>query len=293
MMNIVRRGAAHARRNAVAYIALTMAMGGTSYAAAELPRDSVGSAQIRTSAVRSSDVKDGDLRARDFRAGELPAGPAGLAGPQGPAGPAGPQGPAGPVGRPPTVKLPDGLAKITRAGTTVTVAPETDGDIARVVFFLGDREVCSDTTPLYSCTVKPRSSEIGTQTLRAVVIDKAGLTGQDSRQVTVPRFKPRGLRLDVASKRLKNGKVRRTVTATVLPPAGVSRADACAEGRLATVVKRGKTTLIDRETELDDRCRAVVTRVTAPRDKALRYQASVRFGGTTVLTPVRKTRRFR
>ena len=86
--------------------------------------------------------------------------------------------------------------------------------------------------------------------------------------------------------------MRRTVTATVLPPAGVSRA-ACADGRLATVVKRGKTTLIDRETELDDRCRAVVTRVTAPRSKALRYKASVRFGGTTVLTPVRTTRRFR
>jgi len=107
MMNIVRRGAAHARRNAVAYIALTMAMGGTSYAAAELPRDSVGSAQIRTSAVRSSDVKDGDLRARDFRAGELPAGPAGLAGPQGPAGPAGPQGPAGDAEDKPAVRVDD------------------------------------------------------------------------------------------------------------------------------------------------------------------------------------------
>ena len=89
--------------------------------------------------------------------------------------------------------------------------------------------------------------------------------------------------------------MRRTVTATVLPPAGVSRAAACADGRLATVVKRGKATLIDRETELDDRCRAVVTRVTARRgaSRALRYQASVRFGGTTVLTTVRKTRRFR
>ena len=101
MINIVRRGAAHARRNAVAYIALTMAMGGTSYAAAELPRDSVGSAQIRTSAVRSSDVKDGDLRARDFRAGELPAGP------QGPAGVAGPQGPAGDAEDKPAVRVDD------------------------------------------------------------------------------------------------------------------------------------------------------------------------------------------
>lgn len=113
MINIVRRGAAHARRNTVAYIALTMAMGGTSYAAAELPHDSVGSAQIRTSAVRSSDVKDGELRARDFRAGELPAGPAGPAGPQGPGGPqgpagvAGPQGPAGDAEDKPSVRVDD------------------------------------------------------------------------------------------------------------------------------------------------------------------------------------------
>ena len=104
--------------------------------------------------------------------------------------------------------------------------------------------------------------------MRVVVTDTAGLTGQDSVQVTVPRFEPRGLRLDVATKRLKSGKLRRTVTATVLAAAGVSRAAACEDGRLATVVKRGKATLIDRETELDARCRAVVTRVTAPRAQA-------------------------
>jgi hypothetical protein len=95
MTSLARRGAKHIRRNTVAYIALVMAMGGTSYAAAQLPHDSVGSAQIRANAVRSSEVKDGALRARDFGAGELPAG---AAGPDGPAGPAGPQGPAGPAG---------------------------------------------------------------------------------------------------------------------------------------------------------------------------------------------------
>ena len=98
MSGIIRRGATHARRNTVAYIALVMAMGGTSYAAASLPHDSVGSAQIRTDAVRSSEVKDGALRARDFKAGELPAGPQGAAGSQGPAGPQGAAGPAGPQG---------------------------------------------------------------------------------------------------------------------------------------------------------------------------------------------------
>jgi hypothetical protein len=37
----------HARRNAVAYVALFVALGGTSYAATQLPANSVGAAQIR------------------------------------------------------------------------------------------------------------------------------------------------------------------------------------------------------------------------------------------------------
>jgi hypothetical protein len=184
--------------------------------------------------------------------------------------------------KPPTVKLPDNLNVIRRNGTSVD-------------FFLGSRQVCRDSDAPYQCRIVPFSSEIGSQTVRVVVTDTAGLTGSDSRQVDVPRFEPRSLRLDVKSRKLKNGRLQRTVTATVLPPAGVKRATACADGRLATVVKRGKATLIDRETELDSSCRAVVTRVTAPRarSRALRYQASVRFGGTTVLSPVQKSRRFR
>jgi hypothetical protein len=106
MSRIVR----HVRRNTIAYLALAMAMGGTSYAATDLARDSVGSVQIRRNAVRSPEVKDGTLKARDFAAGELPAGPAGPegpAGPQGPAGPAGPQGPAGDTEDKPAVRVDD------------------------------------------------------------------------------------------------------------------------------------------------------------------------------------------
>lgn len=91
----------------VASIALTVALSGASYAAVVLPRDSVGTPQLKTNAVVSSKVKNGSLQAVDFAAGQLPAGPHGPAGPQGPAGaqgPAGPhgetgpQGPAGPAG---------------------------------------------------------------------------------------------------------------------------------------------------------------------------------------------------
>jgi hypothetical protein len=74
----------HLRRNAVAYLALFVALGGTSYAAVQLPKNSVTAKQIKTSAVRSAEVKNGSLKAKDFKAGQLPDGPAGPAGPVGP-----------------------------------------------------------------------------------------------------------------------------------------------------------------------------------------------------------------
>lgn len=80
----------------VAYVALFAALGGTSYAAATLPRNSVGSSQLRAGAVTNRDiansavtgakVRNGSLTAADFKAGSSPQGPAGPAGPQGPAG---------------------------------------------------------------------------------------------------------------------------------------------------------------------------------------------------------------
>ena len=65
----------HLRSHAVGYLALLVALGGTSYAAATLPRNSVGSSQIRTNAVSSPEVRNGSLRAVDFAAGQLPGRP--------------------------------------------------------------------------------------------------------------------------------------------------------------------------------------------------------------------------
>ena len=84
----------------VALLALVVALSGTSYAIAKLPKKSVGAAQLKKDAVTSKAVKNGSLTAADLKAGVLtsgPAGPAGPAGPQGATGPAGPQGPAGPA----------------------------------------------------------------------------------------------------------------------------------------------------------------------------------------------------
>jgi hypothetical protein len=83
--------------NVVATLALFIALGGTSYAALKLPRNSVGSAQIRSNAVTSSKVADGSLLLNDFSARERSA-LRGVAGPQGAQGPGGSQGAQGPAG---------------------------------------------------------------------------------------------------------------------------------------------------------------------------------------------------
>jgi hypothetical protein len=82
----------------VAFIALLLALGGGAYAQLRIPRNSVGTAQLRANAVTSPKVKPRSLLRSDFRAGQLPRGPRGLRGLQGPAGPAGLAGPAGPAG---------------------------------------------------------------------------------------------------------------------------------------------------------------------------------------------------
>jgi hypothetical protein len=78
----------HLRRNVVAYLALFVALGGTSYAAVSLPKDSVTSKQI----------KNGSVKTVDLARGVAVSGPAGPAGPAGTSGPAGPVGPTGSVG---------------------------------------------------------------------------------------------------------------------------------------------------------------------------------------------------
>jgi Collagen triple helix repeat (20 copies) len=91
----------HLRGNIVAYLALFVALGGTSYAAVALPTNSVGTKQIRKNAVDSTKVKDGSLKAVDFAAGQLPAGaqgPKGEPGAKGDAGAAGLKGDTGATG---------------------------------------------------------------------------------------------------------------------------------------------------------------------------------------------------
>jgi hypothetical protein len=74
----------------VACLALAISLSGAAYAVSTaLPRNSVGTVQLKNSAVNSAKVRNATLRTADFAPGQIPRGA------QGPAGAAGPQGPPG------------------------------------------------------------------------------------------------------------------------------------------------------------------------------------------------------
>jgi hypothetical protein len=89
----------HLRSNAIAYVALFVALGGTAYAAVNLPPNSVGTEQLKNSAVTKKKIKrnavttkkvrDATLRKQDFAPGVLVGGPKGPTGPSGATGPTG------------------------------------------------------------------------------------------------------------------------------------------------------------------------------------------------------------
>jgi hypothetical protein len=86
--------------NAIALTALFIALGTGAYAAIQIPKNSVGTKQLKKNAVTSAKVKNRSLLRRDFKAGQLPAGSRGLQGAKGDPGAPGPQGPQGEAGAP-------------------------------------------------------------------------------------------------------------------------------------------------------------------------------------------------
>jgi hypothetical protein len=104
--------------NVMATIGVFIALGGTSYAVAQLPRNSVGAEQIRARAVRGSEIKSGAIRSSDIANRSVALRDMSLGARRslrGHAGPPGPQGPPGP------------------AGTTLGAAVNSGGGVARGV----------------------------------------------------------------------------------------------------------------------------------------------------------------
>ena len=74
----------------VACLALAISLSGAAFAVSTaLPRNSVGTVQLKNSAVNSAKVRNATLRAADFAPGQIPRGAQGPAGPQGPPGTSG------------------------------------------------------------------------------------------------------------------------------------------------------------------------------------------------------------
>jgi hypothetical protein len=93
----------------ISLLALFVALGGTTYAATNLPRNSVGQAQLKNGAVTKQKINKRAIHALIGKQGpQGPQGPQGLQGVQGVQGPKGDVGPAG------TVRA---YAEVERSGT--------------------------------------------------------------------------------------------------------------------------------------------------------------------------------
>jgi hypothetical protein len=152
----------------VACLALLAALAGTSVAAVTLtlPRNSVGTLQLRANSVNSSKVLNRALRAVDFAAGQLPRGARGPAGPPGVAGPTGPAGPAGAAGVASPGYVAEVLSQTSNSETSTTSTSYTNlsngnltvnvpsGETDKVVVLFSGESACYGGTALQKCLLK-------------------------------------------------------------------------------------------------------------------------------------------
>ncbi|MDP9306922.1 MAG: hypothetical protein M3P15_01280 [Actinomycetota bacterium] len=108
----------HLRGHFVAYLALFFALGGTSFAAVNaLPKNSVGSPQIKNGAIQKVDIAKRTISAlRGLRGLRGLTGATGAAGATGATGAAGAQGPKGDTGAPGSALA---YAEVTAGGTLI------------------------------------------------------------------------------------------------------------------------------------------------------------------------------
>ncbi|HMU26081.1 MAG TPA: collagen-like protein [Solirubrobacterales bacterium] len=103
-----------------------IALGGVSYAAVQIPKNSVGTKQLKKNAVNSAKVRNRSLLAADFKKGQLPRGATGAAGVTGSTGATGPAGTTGLTG----AAGPTGSAGT--AGATGPTGPSTTAALGAV-----------------------------------------------------------------------------------------------------------------------------------------------------------------
>jgi hypothetical protein len=145
----------------VALLALFVALGGSSYAALQLPKGSVGARQLKTNSVTSPKVKPGSLLVSDFRRSQRSRlrGPAGPQGPQGLLGPQGLQGQQGVPGPFPEGNIPPGK---TLRGTYAVGVPSLDMDFIATEISFGFQLASAPTAHIIPSATAPPAECPGT-----------------------------------------------------------------------------------------------------------------------------------
>jgi hypothetical protein len=158
--------------------------------------------------------------------------------------------------------------------TTLRVTASDDRGVQSIRLLGDERVICTDTTAPYTCAYRPRASDVGRNTLVAVVTDTAGQTATAVRAVTVSRFTPRAVSLLV----VKRGS-RFTATGKVSLPAGLAAKDGC-HGILSVHAKAAGKTIATRTDRIGRSCGF---RVVFPARSGLKFTATYR--GNDVIKP--------
>jgi hypothetical protein len=185
-------------------------------------------------------------------------------------------------------------ARLPSGKATLLVADATDDHgVAKVEFLDGGTLLCTTTTAPYTCPFQPGGTNVGANTLIAVVTDTAGQTATAIRAVTVDAFAaPLSSRLTPA--RDTRAPYSFKLTGRITLPAGVTPSQACTAGQVSVQVKAGKRTLSTRRTNLRRNCTYTSSVSFASRRRfgsARSLRFSARFLGNNVLKADRATSR--
>ncbi|MFN8113966.1 MAG: Ig-like domain-containing protein [Solirubrobacterales bacterium] len=199
------------------------------------------------------------------------------------------------TGVPATIDAEDGAT----VGADVTVDPTLTAK--NVVFKLGNRTVCTDTTAPYSCEILPTGAEVGTQSIQAIVTDSIDQTAADSESTEVSKFettlsiehtgktiKPRG-----NSAKKGKGFLVRKVTGEVSLHPRVTKAQGCSTGTVTLNVTRNKETLFPFvEVPLNQNCKYSL-KFKVKKTQRHKFGVDASFSGNSVLLPASNKARFK
>ena len=181
------------------------------------------------------------------------------------------------------------LPEFGPSGTIINVNPNLPGGVAAADFFLGTRKVCSRSAAPFSCRIRPTGAEVGAQTLRVVVTDRAGKVSESSRTVLIERFRLRKLVLGASKLRTTSTTKGWRIAGRLALPMGVSASQGCRSGRVTLVLKRSGATLANEQVAVTRGCTFSKT-IRVPRRGT--YELTGQFGGNAVLRPAKANRRL-